>query len=73
MPLETHVKKRHVYKDILTPIIRGKLAENLVDMYAVCNFLLLARQGFGLVDREVFIRSHMLLRYAERLNVNCIM
>ena len=73
MPLETHVKKRHVYKDILTPIIREKLAENLVDMYAVCNFLLLARQGFGLVDREVFIRSHMLLRYAERLNVKCIM
>ena len=72
MPLETHVKKRHVYKDILTPIIREKLAENLVDMYAVCNFLLLARQGFGLVDREVFIRSHMLLRYGERLNVNCI-
>ena len=72
MPLETHVKKRHVYKDILTPIIREELAENLVDMYAVCNFLLLARQGFGLVDREVFIRSHMLLRYAERLNVNCI-
>ena len=41
MPLETHVKKRHVYKDILTPIIREELAENLVDMYAVCNFLLL--------------------------------